>query len=534
MREIMRKLAGLCLLLLLSSGIRPGHAQDNPWTAWLYNPNGTMTYVTDIGSVLQQVTLPILPGQTYPPQVAVARGGELVAYMTSNPELNADRLVIYHPTTGAVQTDFVATDVLQHSIAHFSTPEIFNEADTALAFSLAERGGGWRILILDVNSGTIGAELRSTDPAVTDRLIPGDLGALPLIRRYHGAEVAFVMGRTDDPDAIDGSYIWQVEAGTVSENTQYPGFGNDIFTTTGEIIQPVFDPDLPHTSDRFGGAQLNALRVHIPETGRTFPFYTAPDITLSDPHFIQNGERVLVRVRDASGSQVWRVLERSGDVVGDLPLAAARVIGMTDGFLYLTSGNPAALMYVNTRDGLDPGVLMGQGNPDAAIQLAWGQTVLFNPPPLPSITAWANVTNQVASARATQDAMEVVVNVASPVPAQPPTATIPAATATPEFFVAPTPVTLPTRASFTTQLEVGMRAVVVPDGHAAGLHTDPAIDAPAIILLYTDMVVDVLEGPNITDGHIWWLVRTTRDEIGWAIEGANGETWLAPVIEAGS
>lgn len=521
----MRKALVTAVLLLL--GVLPGQAQDNPWTAWLYTPDGSLTYVTDIGSVLQQVTLPLLQGQQYPPRVAVSRNGQYIAYVGSNPTLNADRLVIYNPTTAEILSDYIATDVLQHSIALYSSPLIFNADDSALAFSVALRGGGWRIVVQNTFGG-VGAELTSDNPAVTTLNIPISMGMIPVIRRYEGAEVAFVMLRVDDPAAVFGSYLWNIESGAVSENTLYPGFDSAVFPLTGEIVAPSFDSAMPNNSGAFLDGQRNIMQAYLPDEGSVIPFYNEPNATLSQPHFIQNGELILVRAEDAAGNGIWRVLSRGGAVVGDLPIQIEQIIGMGDGFLYLTGENPPALMYVNTRDGLDAGLLMGQGTPNTAVQLAWAKTVLPGDAPLPSVTAWVNLSDQVAMAVATQNAIEVQVNLPTDPPQ--PVAIAPTQPPTPDFYVAPTPEFLPTRSSFTTQLAVGMRAVVVPDGHAAGLHTEPLPDAPAIILLYTDMTVDVLEGPNITGGYIWWRVRTTRDDkVGWAIEGANGETWLAPL-----
>jgi hypothetical protein len=109
----------------------------------------------------------------------------------------------------------------------------------------------------------------------------------------------------------------------------------------------------------------------------------------------------------------------------------------------------------------------------------------------------------------------------------PPTATpTPAPTAEDEFFVAPTPSFLPTLPSFRTTLSVGARAVVTNAGNQRGLRTEPQPDAPAIILLFREMRVNVLEGPVISGGYIWWRVQTSTGVTGWAIEGANGETWL--------
>jgi hypothetical protein len=45
------------------------------------------------------------------------------------------------------------------------------------------------------------------------------------------------------------------------------------------------------------------------------------------------------------------------------------------------------------------------------------------------------------------------------------------------------------------------------------------------------MKLDVIDGPNITDGYIWWKIQVVvngQTRTGWAIEGATGVAYLAP------
>jgi hypothetical protein len=46
------------VLILVLVGVSPVYAQVTPWTAWLYNANGTMTRISSDGDVIQEVTLP--------------------------------------------------------------------------------------------------------------------------------------------------------------------------------------------------------------------------------------------------------------------------------------------------------------------------------------------------------------------------------------------------------------------------------------------------------------------------------------------
>ena len=192
--------------------------------------------------------------------------------------------------------------------------------------------------------------------------------------------------------------------------------------------------------------------------------------------------------------------------------------------MYLTPDDAAMLMLANSRDGVDAGQPVGMAPAGARIQLAWAgdDGALPAAAPLP----WVDLTDPLSIAQVTQAAIGEVALVT-----EVPVAIAPTLEPTAGFFVAPPPDFLPTPSAFTTQLQVGDRAVVTRAGHAAGLRTAPDDQAPAIVLLYTDMFADVLEGPEITDGYIWWRIQTVGEtpRTGWAVEGAQGAAWLVPV-----
>jgi hypothetical protein len=134
---------------------------------------------------------------------------------------------------------------------------------------------------------------------------------------------------------------------------------------------------------------------------------------------------------------------------------------------------------------------------------------------------WIDLTDVVSVAQATQGAL--IGNGVS--------VTAEAVATDPGFFVAPTPVFLPTRETFASRLEVGTQAVVTQAGNQTGLHIDPSAESPQLILLFTNMKLDVIDGPNITDGYIWWKIQVVvngQRRTGWAIEGATGVAYLAP------
>lgn len=493
-------------------------AQTVGWAAWLYNPAGAMTYVRSDGTV-RDVALPTVAGQEYPAQVAVSPGGDLVAYVTSNPQLNAHRLVIYNLTADAMATDAIFTDLFANSLSLYAAPDVFSAAGSELALGLAPLDGVWRLLILNTRNGSTLAELRADGPLASDAGLPVGVGLVPVVRHYHDGVVAFDLQATAEADETLGSYFWDPIANTLTPNTRYPGENTALLAATGEVVVAGYESQLP----ALGPSVANALYADDPTSGRRAAFYADATQALARPVFIQNGERVLVNGLSGDGATRWTVVERGGATDGVVQFHAVDIFGLVDGFIYLTPDDARVLMLANTRDGIDAGQPVGMAPAGVPMQLAWaGNDAALESAYMP----WVDLTDPVSIAQVTQAALgEVVLATEAPV------AVVPTPEPTAGFFVAPPPAALPTPSAFTTQLQVGDRAVVTSAGHAAGLRTEPDDQAPAIILLYTDMFADVLEGPEITDGYIWWRIQTVGEtpHTGWAVEGAQGQAWLVPI-----
>lgn len=508
----------LLLMLVVCAAPVASQAQATPWAAWLYNPVGAMTYVSSDG-IVRDLPLPTVAGQEYPQEVAVSPAGDRVAYMTSNPQLNAHRLVLYNLTTETTAADAILTDLFANSLSFNASPDIYNETGTALALGLAPMDGIWRLLILNAHNGTTMAELRADDPPAADAGLPVGAGVVPVVRFYHDNQVAFDLKATAETDETLGSYFWRPIQNEISTNAIYPTENAALLATTGEVVTATHTPSLP----ALAAGAANALYAFDPATGAAATFFNDPALALARPYFIQNGERVLVNGLAGDGTTGWTVVERGGMVAGTASFRAVDIFGLADGFMYLTPDDARVLMLANTRDSVDAGRPVGMAPAGVPMQLAWAGNTAAVPPS--DYGFWFNLFDSVSVAQATQAALGVTAEPDIPVEVAPtvePTA---------DFFVAPTPSFLPTPAAFTTQLQVGDRAVVTSAGHAAGLRTEPDDQAPAIILLYTDMLADVLEGPEITDGYIWWRIQTVGEtpRIGWAVEGAQGRAWLVPV-----
>ena len=494
-------------------------AQATPWSAWLYNPNGVMTHVRSDGTV-HDLMLPTVQGQGYPERVAVARGGDLVAYMTTNPQLNAHRLVFFDLSTEAVAADAVLTDLFANSLAFQASPSVFSESGSELALGLAPLDGIWKLVIFNTRNGATLTELRADSQTAVDAGLPSGVGIVPVVRYYQGGEIAFDLQATAEADETLGSYFWNPIANQVRGNDLYPGDGADLLTPTGEVVVTGYESQFP----ALAASVANAVYAYSPATGRRTPFYADATHALARPYFVQNGERVLVYGLSADGATTWSVVERNGALVDSVTFSAIDLFGLADGFIYLTPDDAAMLMLANTRDGVDAGQPVGMAPAGVRMQLAWAGDEAA--PPEMAYLPWIDLTDPISVAQVTQAALgDIALATEAPV------AVAPTVEPTAGFFVAPPPDFLPTPSAFTTRLQVGDRAVVTSAGHAAGLRTAPDDQAPALILLYTDMLADVLEGPEITDGYIWWRIQTAGEtpRTGWAVEGAQGEAWLVPV-----
>lgn len=508
-----------CLLLFALVLVLPFrlHAQGGGWSAWLYNPNGTMTHVRSDG-IVRDLALPTAAGQDFPRRVAVSPGGEWVAYMTGNAQLNAHRLIIYDLSGETVAADYVTTGLFADSLSFHAAPSIFSADGTALALGLAPVDGLWRVIILNTRNGATMAELRADSPAASDAGLPSGIGIVPVVRHYYDGVVAFDLLAAAEADEWLGSYIWDPIANQVTPNDRYPGDSVALLAASGDIVVTGYESQLP----ALGPAVANAAFAYSPATGRRATFYTDSTQALARPHFVQNGELVLLNGLSADGTTRWTAVARGGGAVGSATFDALDLFGLANGFIYLTPDDARVLMLADTRNGIDAGQPVGMAPAGVELQLAWAGDLN---PTTTAYAPWLDLLDPVSLAQATQVALEAAAVVL------PPTELPPTAEPTAGFFVAPPPEFLPTPAAFTTQLQVEDRAVVTRAGHAAGLRTQPDDEAPAIILLYTDMLVDILEGPEITDGYIWWRVQTVGEtpRTGWAVEGAQGQAWLVPV-----
>jgi hypothetical protein len=491
----------LLLIGLFLPALLPAHAQDATWVAWLYNSaDGRMTQVDSTGAVLDNIVLPMPAGfDRYPQKVAVGHGGTPFAYVVFNSSTFQGALVITEgaqllssynlPLTFADSTEFVADET------------IYNEDNSALALGYSLEGGGWGVLVYDVGAGTVMASIRHDDPLVTVLGLDAGFGLTPVPRRFAGRQVTFTMVQAGTEGAAEyNSYNWNIDTGALTQNVMYPGLDSDTFPPTGEVVMSLPDDRLPNDNAAFTFFQSNSLHIYEPISGSRFPFYNAPNASLSAPQFIQNGELVLFDSADVADQFAWGVVGRDGILVGTLPPAVSLIDteGVGDGFLYTTdtfSIDSLTLVYVNTRDGLDGGT-----------------TVWTSPPGARPIIAWAGDTLIRAQA-----VYEPWAQLAPPVYA--PGADVQIAPA--PDAVSPADVTAPPPA-FSRFLTIGGLATVnTTDGDKLNVRFSPGTEYQIVTRLEDGERVTLLAGPQSADGFTWWKIRTAAGIEGWVVESVQ-------------
>ena len=494
--------------ILWSLSLPPAHAQDSGWTTWLYNPaDGDMTHVDSSGAVLDDFILPMPLGfDSYPQKVAVGHGGSPVAYVVFNSVTYQGALVIVNgqqitstyslPLTFADSTEFVADET------------IFNETNSALALGFSLDGGGWAIIIFDIQLGVSTDNLRYDMPLVAGLGIPGNFGLTPVPRRFIGRDMTFTLVQAGADGAAEyDSYTWNLDTGNLTKNLMFPSLDSDTFPPTGELVMSLPDERLPNQSDSFTFFQANTLHVYEPLTGARFPFYNAQDSTLSSPHFIQNGELVLTNSVDAAERYHWLVVARNGTLIGNLPAAVSinTLEGVGDGFIYTTdtfSPGATTLVYVNTRDGLDAGIPIWTSAADATPVIAWaGDTTIRAQEAYP---AWAKLADAVYAPGVTAQI--------APAGGQP--LLTPGAVSAGDIGQ-DTPV-------FGRFLSVGGIATVnTTEGDQLNVRLGPGTDYDVIARLSDGERVTLLEGPRDSGGLTWWRIRTAAGIEGWVVESVN-------------
>ena len=505
---MLKKLGWAMVALWLVMALLPAQAQvvAAKWAVKLYEPTkGRLDTIDSSGQVIDTFALPLLTGfDHYPSRVAVGHGGSLLAYVAYNSSTyqgvlissQRDRLLASFnlPLTTATSMEFVADD------------SVFSDDNSRVALGYSLDGGGWGLIILNLLNGAVDYSIRSDMPTVAALGIANTPGLTPVIRQFSLQTVTFnlVLSGGEAGSALK-AYDWKVDSNDLTLNPVYTSLDTDRFSDTNEVIMTAEDDRLQNQKVAFPVFQANSIQVYEALTGARFPFFNLSDATLQTPRFIQNGERILVDSATADGRYAWRVVERNGAIVGNLPTAITlnEVKGVADGFVYTTdtfAAGARTLVYVDTRTGINAGVPIWTGVAGEQPIIVWaGNTTISAQAASTTYTAWSQLAEPVYAPGSTP--------IIAPAPDQP-------------LLVRPQDIVTPeaTRGFNSVLIAGGLAVVHTTNGDQLNVRAGAGTNYQILAKLGDGARVTLVEGPRTADGFEWWRIRTDSGIIGWVVD----------------
>jgi hypothetical protein len=382
---LVRRLAFIIGVLCLLLWTAPIVASGADWSAWLYDSeSGHLALVAADGVVIRDLYVPLSQGfNQLPGTVAFSHDGSLLAFVAANTDTGEHQLVVFDTDVQLQKLLVSLPNLLADSISAGGSERAFNDNDTLLAFGFAA-DDGWRIDVYDLASGAVAYTLFEEATAVYE--VIGDEGQplLPVIQQFEGTQVTFslaIIGAAGQSRC--SSFVWDFLTGGLVPAPEFFQLDTDILASSGELIMPVGDPELPnHAAEFAAGGQRNALYAFDPTAGATFPFYNDPERDLFWPRFVQNGERIFAGGFAAGAeSPDLFLIERDGTVASAVSVPGiTSVRGLTDGLIYglerpEEQGSMTSLMHVNTRNGetLEAGTPVWTSAPNTAYAIVWAK-----------------------------------------------------------------------------------------------------------------------------------------------------------------
>ncbi len=517
MRSIRCVILRFILLLSLLAGAAIASAQEPPfWSVWLYDQAaGRMIQVDASGDLLNDVQLPAPAAYgaevRYSRGVSVSADGTRIVYRVSGTDSDgsaSDTFIIYDVTTEDVVSDYTPDATLTADTLDLNLSlNLFNQAGGAVAIGYATDDNTWRLLSLDVETGSVLFDLAGES---VQAQLPETLPAavVPVVQAYAGGALDFVLAPYQTGAFMSApAYRWDIVTDRVRPTEQYATLINDRLPPTGEVIMPVTDERLPLQDDGLI-TQNNALHVFAPGIGGRFPYFADDSLSINRAFFIEDGQRTLLQaddLRSTTGDFIWRIVARDG-TQSNVPALAPienQVLGTPRGFLYVVDNPTPVLIEVLTADGST------QQRP------VWNAEAGLRPVPV-----W------VSEAFSAQAIYNDWAQLAPPIFAA--QTVLPQATPQNQAL-SPAEVATPSVMRQGVLTVNGVAIINTTEDDRLNMRSRPGLSGAVVARVENGTRVVLLEGPRAADGFIWWEVRLSTGLTGWVVERADGVETLIPV-----
>lgn len=492
----MKRWSGIGLITLLLLLIVPAHAIPAEFTAWLYTPDtGEMTLV-DLSGERDSFVLPVAPPYDVRPftNVAISPDGNTIAYVLTRAGSFDQQLMVYSYTSRSVIAQYPVTNVAYNGI-DFGGRFMFSPDSSLFAFGSSLDPSGWELIVIDLASFSISAQIRSSDAMFSG--VDSTYGITPMPSYFaSNSSLAFALirGGTEATEPV-GVWLWDLVSGDVAENVGY-GMVGDVFRPTGEAVLTLHDARFGGMPDVFMFGQDNTIQIYDPAVGARWPIFARDDWSMYMSSFVFNGRQIAFVAYDGVNERTY-ILNRDGTVAGTLPVGVEPydIAGVPDGFIYTKQdGDVPGLYSINLRAGDPDGSRVWSGIPNTFPRIAWvgvlgsAEFMMIEPP----YAAWPELADPVADGGSGTSAA----------------------------------------------LHVGGQATVrTTAGDMLRVRSGPGTSYIVTRTVPMGTLVTLIEGPTNTAGFTWWKIRLPDGATGWVVDFADGEQTLipvdgAPVVEA--
>jgi hypothetical protein len=347
----MRRWFAIILVALLLATIAPAYAIPAEFTAWLYTPDtGEMTLV-DLSGQRDAFELPVAPPYDVRPftNVAVSPDGNMIAYVLTRAGSFDQQLMVYSYASRSVIAQYPVTNAAYTSI-DFGGRYMFSPDSSLFAFGYSVDPSGWELIVIDLASFSIAAQIRSSDPMFSG--VDSNYGITPMPTYFSSntsLAFALIRGGTEATEPV-GAWVWNLTSNSITENAGY-GMAGDVFRPTGEAIITMEDSRFGSTPGLFAFGQANTIQAYDPAIAARWPIFARVDWSMYLSRFVFNGRQIAFVAYDGTNERTY-ILNRDGSLAGALPIGVEPydIAGVPDGFIYAKQdGGVPGLYSINLR-----------------------------------------------------------------------------------------------------------------------------------------------------------------------------------------